>query len=167
MNIFDSMVLIHLTKLGKLEEKCELFGDITIPEAVKNELLYDIEKHPDAKIIESLLNENKIKVKKADLNQVNRLRAFKFEGGELEALALTLSNPGSVLFSNDPKLRNIANLLNIKLIDTLAILISQYKNKLESKEELLRHLNELKKISKYAENYVNGVIKLVEMGFFD
>ncbi len=167
MNVFDSMVLIHLTKLGKLGEKCEIFRDIFIPEAVKNELLYDIEKYPDAKIIESLLNEDKIKVKKADLHQINKLRAFKFEGGELEALALTLSNPGSILFSNDPKLRYIANLLNIKLVDTMAVLISEYKNKLDTKEDLLGYLYKLKRISKYAENYVNGVIKLVEMGFFD
>jgi predicted nucleic acid-binding protein len=161
------MVLIHLTKLGKIEEKCEIFKEIFIPEAVKNELLYDTDKYLDAKIIESLLNEDKIKVKEADVNQINMLRAFKFEGGELEALALALSNPGSVLFSNDPKLRYIANLFNIKLIDTMAVLISEYKNKLDTKEQLLEYLFKLKKISKYAENYVNGIIKLVEMGFFD
>jgi hypothetical protein len=55
---------------------------------------------------------------------------------------------------------NFGHFVNVLV---LYLLISKFN----TKEILIQNLKTLKKISKYAEIYLNGVIKLVEMGFFD
>ena len=57
--IKDVIVLIHLTKTSTLEESCDYFQDIIIPEKVKQEVIkYE---YPKTIIIKELIAKNKKK----------------------------------------------------------------------------------------------------------
>ncbi len=117
--IADSTCLIGLSRIGKLDILRDLFGTITIPDAVFYEVVTLGKGRPGA-----------IDVKKAEwiakLTVKNRLAvsAFKFNlgAGESEAIALASENETDYIILDDRKARDIATGLSLSVIGTVAVL---------------------------------------------
>ena len=167
MTILDTMVLIHLAKLSILQKKIEELKPIIIPHEVAKEATKNASRHPDAALIMKLIEKNEILVEEPEERITLSLEHLGIKNGELKAAALVLTKNENILFSNDPVFRTIGPLLNIRTIDTIALLVAQYKEKAIPKAQLLKHLEKMAEIAKYSQNYIEGVKKLLEENFFD
>jgi len=102
--IKDTMVLIHLAKTTTLEESCNYFQEVIIPEKVKQEVIK--EEHPETTIIKELISNNKIKVKtinnKDYYKRANELNIFR---GEAEVVALAWEMSADAIATDDDNVR--------------------------------------------------------------
>ncbi len=145
----DAMVLIHLAKLSLLRTSCEALGEIVIPKKIEKETVErgKQKNHPDAILIEELIENNTIEVNKVKNKKlIKRAKDFNIQGGEAEAVALYWEKNADYLATDDDNVRTKRKLLDLDLISTISILINLFKdeeigrNKLE---ESLKMLNEI------------------------
>ena len=147
MIVKDSMIIIHLAKMDLLEKCCKFFRDVIIPKEVYEEIMICKKENIEVQIIEELVNENKIIVKRIkDSNLLKKAHQFNIQRGEAEAVALYWQEKAEYLASDDGNLRKKKILLKINLIGTPVILLKLFKNEKINKIEFVRSLNILKKI---------------------
>ncbi len=145
MIISDSSPLIHLTRLGKINYLLKTTSPILIPKAVYDEVIIDGKKenYIEARVIENLINQGEILVKKVTIaeNMINPALGR----GELEALELA-KQENVLLIVDDRKARNLAQLLDIKYQTTITTI---FEILLAKKIDLSEYKTNLKK---YAED---------------
>ena len=116
--IKDSMVVIHLAKLLLLENSCDYFKCVIIPERVYNEILKGKKKgFPDVPIVLNLIKEKKIGVKKVKNKElVAKAYQFNIQRGEAEVLALYWQENADLIATDDDNVRKKRIILNIEVI---------------------------------------------------
>ena len=84
--IKDSMVLIHLAKITILENACDFFKNILIPEKVFEETVLKGKERSfdDAMLIESIIKKGKIRVMKIRKKElIKKINDFNVFGEEI------------------------------------------------------------------------------------
>lgn len=139
MIIFDASPLIYVTKLGKLEFIFKIFSEITITNAVYEEV---IKKGKDQNYNEAFLLEKYIEQKRIICMDVpfleDTLKAY-LHLGEHTSILLAESQ-GALLIVDDRKARIIAKQKNIPYYTTLGVLQILFKEKIISKNLYLKNL---------------------------
>jgi len=85
--VIDACTLIYLTKIDMKEIFLDTFN-VIITESVKAELLRDVDKFPDAKIIKK--NIDKKKLASTKFEDVNKLESINLGQGELDTIRIAL-----------------------------------------------------------------------------
>lgn len=155
--IKDSMVLIHLAKMGILENSCDYFNEVVIPEAVFNETVVEGKKssHLDAAIIEQMIKLKKIKVKSIkNKNKIKEYLKYGLHYGEAEAIELYFQEDADILASDDDVIRKNRALLNINLIGTPAVLIILLRKKGITKRKAIDACEILESIGWFHEDLI-------------
>lgn len=139
------MVLIHLAKITTLEESCDYFHNVIIPEKVKLEVIK--EEFPETIIIKELIIKNKIQVKsienKNHLKKAYNLNIFR---GEAEVVALAWELNAEAIATDDDNVRKKREIINLEIIGTPAILLTLFEQKKITKEKLYLAIRKMKEI---------------------
>ena len=133
--VSDTTPIIALMKAGHIEWLRQLYNEIDIPEAVYRELTTN----------ESFQNETE-QIKKCDFiritsvknsEAVNILRnATGLDAGESEAIVLYSEAQADLMLLDEHKVRSIAKQMDIEVVGTLGIMMTAYKNRIASAEEV-------------------------------
>ena len=114
--VVDTGPLIILYQIGALDLLRELYGEVLIPEAVRDELL----RGPSG---QAILSRTWVKVRGVmDRSVLEVLRAF-LDDGEAEAIQLAREVGATVIIIDERKGRRIARSLGLKVRGTLGILL--------------------------------------------
>jgi len=127
--ICNSSCLIALEGIGRLDVLKRLYGEVVIPEAVKEEFGAEL---PSWVRVERVKNKGALRMLLLDL-----------EEGEAEAIVLASEKEGSTVVLDDKKARRIAAELGLKFTGTLGVLMRAKKEGILS--ELRPILEEIEK----------------------
>ena len=156
----DAMVMIHLAKITLLESSCKCFSNVLIPNKVYDEIMAGKEfGHIDVNVIEEMIMQHKIKVKKVE-NQKYLARAIQLniQGGEAEAVALYWQEKADYLATDDDNVRRKNLLLNLRLLGTPVIILMLYKRKIIDREKFIDSLEELRKIGWFSNAIIDKIL---------
>ncbi len=139
MIIFDSSPLIHLVKIGKMENVFGVFDLITIPSEVYSEVIEDGIKagYSDAVLLKNYFENNKIK--KVEISQEDPILKDYLHPGEYGAIQLA-KQLGGLLVMDDRKGRLVAEQKKIEVITTADILLLLLKEKVIDLEHFQSNL---------------------------
>ena len=146
----NSSPLILLAKINKLNILEKMYGKITIPPEVYNEVIIKGKKenYSDAALVEKYINEF-IFVK--DISQEHKKEAEKLKNvigsGESEAIELCLQENAKLLLIDNLEPRKIAELKGLECRSTPGVLLEALKNKILTFNE---YESSIKELSKYA-----------------
>lgn len=131
IHVYDACALIYLTKI-KVKEKLPLLGSVIISPAVKNELIADIDRFSDAKLLKRNLD-NKI-IEEASMKLNNVIYSRNLGKGENETIVICIRN-GGIPVTDDHQAINYALNCGLKpktseiiLLDLLKQNIIKYKD---------------------------------------
>ncbi len=144
MIVSNSTVLIYLAKIGKLSLLEKLFGEVTIPGEVFNEVVIrgTENQHPDAFLIETAIEEGWIQVKEIEV--IRKLEEFGIDPGEAQAISLAKSLDVPILL-DQTHARIAAKALGLKPRGTIFVLLAALRKKLLTYKEYQNSLEELVK----------------------
>ncbi|MBS3128438.1 hypothetical protein J4410_04800 [Candidatus Woesearchaeota archaeon] len=152
--ISDSTGLILLAKVGILEIFTEK-NEIIVPEKVYEEIRKGKEKgRADAFVIERLVAEKKIKVKKTKESTKKYIeKLFNIKKGELEVIALAFKTKNSIL-TDDMKCIRAAKSLDLEFMNSLGVIVSlQHKGRI-NKSKALEAINKLEEFGWYTQEII-------------
>lgn len=141
--VADTTPLISLTKIGRLNLVHQLFGEIQIPNAVFEELVYNTKFPEESRQIRESSFIKKVSIKNTKAVELLR-RSSGLDVGESEAIILSDMVNASVLLMDEVKGRQIAKQMGIQIMGTIGMLLAAYKEQLLSKEEILDCIEILK-----------------------
>jgi predicted nucleic acid-binding protein len=144
MIVSNSTVLIYLAKIGKLNLLKELFSDVSIPAEVFNEVVIrgKEHQHPDAFIVESLIEEGWIHIK--NIEAFVELEDFGIDLGEAQAIFLAKSLGVPVLL-DQTHARNAAKAFGLRPRGTIFVLLAALKRNLLTSDDYQDSLEDLVK----------------------
>lgn len=157
----DSMVLINLAKTILLENSCDYFKMVMIPNSVFEETVIVGKKKgfEDALIIEKLIKNKKIIVKQIkDKNLLKMTYEFNIYGGEAESLALYKQEKANLLISDDYNLRKKKDLVNANIIGSLAVILKLRENKKIDKNKFVNSIEKMRKIGWFSNSVLDKVL---------
>lgn len=125
--VSDTTAISNLLQIGGLELLQSLYGNIIIPESVKQELLVLKELGID---IEAILSLEWIEVVTIEMNEVYQELITELDKGETEAIVLALQLDSDYLLIDEKKGRKIAQRKQLKIIGTLGVLLEAKRNQL-------------------------------------
>jgi predicted nucleic acid-binding protein len=141
--VADTTPLISLMKIGHLDLVYHLFGEIQIPNAVFNELVYNTRFPEESRQIRECPFIKRVSID--DIRAVELLRRSSgLDAGESEAIILSDEIKASLLLMDEVKGRQVAKQMGIQLMGTVGMLMAAYKEQLLSKEEILNCIEILK-----------------------
>lgn len=141
--VADTTPLISLMKIGHLDLLEQLFGEVQIPEAVFDELVYNTNFPEESKLIQESNYIIRISVK--DTSAVDLLRRSSgLDAGESEAIILSDSIGASLLLMDEVKGRQVAKQMGIPLMGTIGLLLVGYNEKLLTKQQILECIEIMK-----------------------
>ncbi|MBI4517959.1 MAG: DUF3368 domain-containing protein [Deltaproteobacteria bacterium] len=117
--ICNTSPLFYLHRLGRLDLLRELYGSVTVPEAVAAELQAGREQGEDAPNPATV---DWIEVRSVRVPQLIAL-ITDFGPGEAEVLALALENPSSLVILDDRLARAVAKGRGLKVTGTAGVLL--------------------------------------------
>lgn len=164
MVVSNAGPLIHLAKIGKLNLLKELFHQVSIPDAVKKEVVDrgKEEGMPDSFLIENEINKGWIAVQK-DINDRIKEIAEKvgIEVGEAVAIMLAREKKYPILL-DDLAARRFAAGLGLKVIGSVGVLIKAVQTQKISKKDALDALDRLAKVMWLNIEVYEDVRKIIE-----
>jgi len=137
--VYDACALIYLTKI-KVKEKLPLLGSVLVSPIVKNELIADIDRFSDAKLLKKNLDNKLIEERKVKLNNVNF--AKNLGKGENETIVICIRNEG-IPVTDDSQAINYALNCGLKPKTSELILLELLKQQIISYEEFQTMFEEL------------------------
>ncbi len=148
MIVMETMVVIHLAKMSLLEKSCTYFGEVLIPQSVRDEVLVGKERgYADASLVDSLVSTKNLVVKRVrDRRLLQRAKELNIQRGEAEAAALYWQQQATYLASDDDSVRKKRVVLDLQLIGTPAIVLKLYQERVIDKQKLRDSLTELRTI---------------------
>ena len=118
--VSDATPLIGLAKIGQLVLLQDMFGEVLVPQAVYNEVVWGAPHNPDAVEIR---HSDWIHVRQvSDQMRVDYLRV-DLDAGEAEALVLASELEADWLLVDEIKARLASELLGMRFIGTLGLLL--------------------------------------------
>jgi len=160
MIIKDAMVLIHLAKMTVLEKSCDYFKKVEIAKTVYAEILFGKKKgFADAALIENIVKNGKIIVKEVkNTKLISKANEFNIKGSEAESIALYWRENADYLASDDDNVRKKADILNMNVIGTPAILSNLYEKRIIEKNKFIDSVNKLKKIGWFNNSVIDKLL---------
>lgn len=128
--ISDSSVLIHLSRIDRLDLLRELFSVITIPPAVWHEVVEEGRGRTGASNVEKAREEDWIKIVPPQNELLLRLLMRNLDFGEAEAIVLALERHASILLVDETDARQLAKLYNLRLAGTIGVLLRAYQERM-------------------------------------
>jgi predicted nucleic acid-binding protein len=119
ITIVDTSSLFYFYRVGLFELFNELYGHITVPEAVKNELK---EGQTQGEDVPQLERYPWVKIKSVSMPKYLQLIA-DLGPGESEVLALATNHPTALLVLDDKLARRIADMQGFRLTGTAGVLL--------------------------------------------
>ncbi|MCD4693009.1 MAG: hypothetical protein K8R79_08855 [Calditrichales bacterium] len=110
LTISDSSVLIHLSKIGRLELVRAFYGNVAIPPAVWKEVIDDGKGRSGALEVKKAYNEGWIQINYPQNKNLLRLLKRNLDDGEAEAITLAIENISSILLIDETDARKIGRL---------------------------------------------------------
>ncbi len=118
--ISNSSPLINFAALGRFELLRSLYGSLTIPDGVYEEVFIAGQGRPHAVFIAQAADW----IIREPVHAETAVRALQHLGrGEAEAIALATETPGSLVLLDDRQGRLAAHALGLNVIGTLGILV--------------------------------------------
>ena len=160
--ISDTTPLITLIKIGRLDLLQKLFESIIIPEAVYHELTSNTQFQDEAVEITKAKYIKVVDVH--DTKSVELLRrATGLDLGESEAIIYSDGSKADLLLMDEVKGRKVAQQMGLSVMGTIGILMSAYKEKMISKDEIRHYINIMKEAGRHiGENLYAKLLELIE-----
>lgn len=144
MIVSNTSPLIYLAKIGKLELLKSLFKEIIIPRQVYDEIMKGKEEnYLDALFIESAVKDGWIIINETIIEKEFKNFSRELDLGELALLSLSIKLKPSLILIDDASARMIAESKGFNAKGTLYVLLKAYKEKIISKQEIKKCVNEL------------------------
>lgn len=142
--IADTTPIITLMKLGRLDLLERLFGIVTVPNAVYEELVGNSKYPVEAQIIVKCSFLKRCEV--SDRQSIKILReVVGLDTGESEAIALAEETVADLLIIDERKGRRVAKQMELKITGTIGILLQAFDCQMISKTEILICAEQLRK----------------------
>ena len=142
--IADMTPIITLMKLGRLDLLERLFGIVTVPNAVYEELVENSKYSVEAQIIVKCSFLKRCEV--SDRQSIKILReVVGLDAGESEAIALAEETVADLLIIDERKGRRVAKQMELKITGTIGILLQAFDCQMVSKTEILIYAEQLRK----------------------
>ena len=119
ITIVDTSSLFYFHRVGLFELFKKLYGHITVPEAVKNEL---IEGQTQGEDVPQLENYTWVEIRSVSMPRYLQLIA-DLGPGESEVLALATNHPAALVVLDDKLARRIADMQGFRLTGTAGVLL--------------------------------------------
>jgi len=119
ITIVDTSSLFYFHRVGLFELFNKLYGHITVPGAVKNEL---IEGQTQGEDVPQLENYTWVEVRNVSMPRYLQLIA-DLGPGESEVLALATNHPSALVVLDDKLARRIADMQGFRLTGTAGVLL--------------------------------------------
>lgn len=148
VTVSNSTPLIYMAKIGRLNVIRDVFGRIFIPDAVFDEAIAKGKalNVSDAFIIERAVGVWIIRERvKPEIDDEYRFldANTRLGSGEREAVKLCKQLEAKYLIADDKEARRVAKMLGITPIGTCGVIIQAHKEKIVTKDQAKRVLNEL------------------------
>lgn len=138
--ISNTSPLLNLAIIEHLFLLKDQFGEIIIPDAVKNELRIN-ENLPGSQLLKEALDAGWIKVRIANDKVLIQLLRRELDQGEAEAIALAVQLKSDWLLLDEKEGRRIARTLGLKITGILGIILRGWREKrVSSVEEIIEQL---------------------------
>lgn len=160
--VFDASTLILLAKIELLREITEEV-EVIIPEKVKSECL--LKESIDGTLISTLINEKKIRVKKAgNVEAMKKIRRdFRIEAGEAEALWLARRLDCAIAVDDGPTIK-ACKVIGQRFTTAIHLLLSlAAQNRLE-KSMALTKLEKLSVYGRYSKKIIEDATQHLKGG---
>ena len=118
--VSNASPLINLARIGRLLLFRNLYGQLTIPEAVWNEVVIEGNDQPGASEIEAA---TWIRRKVVTDNQLVRILQQDLDDGEAEAIALAVEEEADLLLMDERIGRESANHLGLRYVGLVGVLV--------------------------------------------
>lgn len=160
--IADTTPLISLMKIGHLDLLYQLFGEVQIPNAVYEELVYNTRFPEESRQIQECSFINKIMVD--NMEAVNLLRRSSgLDVGESEAIILSDNLNAGLLLMDEAKGRQVAKQMGIQIMGTIGMLLLAYKEHYLSKDEIYHCIDTLRATGRHiSENLYRQLLAIIE-----
>jgi len=144
--VSNSGPLIHLSQIGKFE-LLYIFSKIYIPEIVYKEV--NIKGKPGAIELKSAKNIQVYEVSGDDIKNIKeRVKDFKLDKGELQALSLCNKLKKEIFLTDDLDAREAGKSLGLQVHGSVGVIVRAYREKLVDLKEAEEILNALYEVSK-------------------
>jgi predicted nucleic acid-binding protein len=155
MPIVNTSPIFYLHRLGLLQILNKLYGDITIPEAVRDELEKGREQGED---VPQLENHPWIKIMNVDMPEYLKL-IVDLGLGESEVLAIATNHPSALVVLDDKLARRIAKMQGFRLTGTAGVLLrAKEKGLIPALKPVIEKLMDLN--FRLKPDLVNAIIEL-------
>lgn len=118
--VSNASPLINLARIGRLLLLRDLYGQLTIPEAVWNEVVIEGKDQPGVSEIEAA---TWIRRKVVTDNQLVRILQQDLDDGEAEAIALAVEEEADLLLMDERIGRESANHLGLRYVGLVGVLV--------------------------------------------
>ena len=137
MVVANSSVLIHLSRVGRLDLLERIFGRIVIPKAVYRECVVEGRGRPGA---EEIASAPWIEVRSISSEALKRSFMFLLDEGEAEVIVLAIEAGADLVILDEREARLVAKSFGLKVTGTLGVLLRAKRLGLvkSMKEELER-----------------------------
>jgi hypothetical protein len=137
--VFDACSLIYLTKL-RIKEKLPSLGNIIVAQTVKNELIADLDKYSDAKVLKKNLDKKIIEDSKIKLKDISTPENLGL--GERETIEICVKSDG-IPVTDDHQALNYALNLGLKPKTSEIILLDFLRKEIINYQEFKALFEEL------------------------
>ena len=163
MIIFDSSTLILLAKVELLVRVVE-DTEVIITNVVEKECTRKQELL-DAKLIEKLIEEGKVKVENYDVGKEGKKieKGFNMRTGEVSSLLLA-GKKGWILATDDKQALKACRVLRVPFLTAIHFLLRLYEKGIISRELVLAKVKALEKLGRYNPDIVRSVLKKIMEG---
>jgi predicted nucleic acid-binding protein len=139
--VSNASPLINLARIGELRLLSELYGELTIPEAVWREVVLEGQGQPGAKAVE---NAHWIRVQPAENCELTRALRQELDAGEAEAIALAVEAGAEFLLMDERLGRETALHMDVRCVGLIGVLVeAKQKGLINEVRPLLDALRDL------------------------
>jgi predicted nucleic acid-binding protein len=118
--VSNASPLINLARVGQLDLLQQLYGELTLPEAVWREIVLEGAGQPGAKAVEAAAW---IRVQPATNRELVQALRQELDAGEAEAIALALETKAELLLMDEHLGRETALHMDVRCIGLIGVLI--------------------------------------------
>ena len=152
--VADSSVLISLSAINQLDLLRKRFSEVTIPQAVQEEVVIEGTGQPGSQEVQS---SNWIRVQEVQDRFFVQLLEAELDQGESEAIALARELNADLVLLDEKDARSKARQIGLRILGTIAILV--WANNAGHIASLQEQLNALRDKAKF--RISNGLYKQV------
>ncbi|MGF1496684.1 MAG: DUF3368 domain-containing protein [Elainellaceae cyanobacterium] len=140
--ISNTSPILNLAIVGQLDLLRQQFGQILIPPAVLNELKVD-EERPGSLVIRRAIADEWIQVQPISNQALVQLLRQTLDGGEAEAISLTVELQADWLLLDERDARKVAKSLGLQVTGVLGILLrAKQSGALSSLQSVINNLTQ-------------------------